>query len=279
MDQARRKMEDARRKIEQAERKVERELERAERDIERPAGPIWARPEPGARRARFTREQIADAALTIADAEGFEAVSMRRVAAELGAGTMTLYHYVRTKDELVALMDNAIMGELLIPDGELPTDWREALTLIARRTYDSLARHPWTLEAMGDANIGPNGIRHMDQSVAALARLDLDNVTRFEIISLVDDYVFGYAMRRRVPGPDEPDAREEWLDRASAYIEEQVETGDFPHLQAIMPEEGMSAFWKQLEEADFEDGRFERGLERLLDGVALYVEGRRKKKP
>ena len=46
---------------------------------------------------------------------------------------MTLYHYVRTKDELVALMDNAIMGEVLIPDGELPSDWREALRLIARR--------------------------------------------------------------------------------------------------------------------------------------------------
>jgi AcrR family transcriptional regulator len=277
MDQARRKMEDARRKIEQAERKVERELERAERDNERAAGPIWARPEPGARRARFTREQIAEAALKIADAEGFEAVSMRRVAAELGAGTMTLYHYVRTKDELVALMDNAIMGELLIPDGELPTDWREALTLIARRTHDSLARHPWTLDAMGAGNIGPNGIRHMDQSVAAVAGLDLDAVTRFEIISLVDDYVFGYTTRRRLPGTDEPEARQEWLDRASAYIEEQVETGDFPHLQAIMPQGGMSEFWKQLEEADFDDGRFERGLERLLDGVALYVKSRRRR--
>ena len=51
----------------------------------------------------------------MADAEGFDAVSMRRVASELGAGTMTLYHYVRTKDELVALMDNAIMGEVLDP--------------------------------------------------------------------------------------------------------------------------------------------------------------------
>ena len=272
MDQARRKMEDARRKIEQAERRVERELQRAEREIERGAGPIWARPEPGARRARFTREQIAETALAIADAEGFEAVSMRRVAAELGAGTMTLYHYVRTKDELVALMDNAIVGELLIPDGELPTDWREALTLIAGRTRDAFARHPWALDAMRGGGIGPNGIRHMEQSVGAVAELDLDDVTRFEIITLIDDYVFGYAMRRRSPGPGEPEAREEWLNRAGAYIEEQVAAGDFPHLRAMMPEAGMSAFWEQLEEADFEEGRFERGLERLLDGIALSVE-------
>jgi AcrR family transcriptional regulator len=274
MDQAARKMEDAKRKIEQAEQKLERELERAQRQVEDAAGPIWARPEPGARRARFTRDQIAAAALAIADADGFETVSMRRVAAELGAGTMTLYHYVRTKDDLVALMDNAIMGELLIPDGEMPSDWREALTVIARRTRDSFARHPWTLEAMGDANIGPNGIRHMDQSVAAVAGLDLDAVTRFEIITLVDDYVFGYAMRRRFTARDDPEAMEEWLDRASSYIEEQMATEDLPHLQAIMPEGGMSAFWKQLEEAGFEDARFERGLTRLLDGIALDLEGR-----
>jgi AcrR family transcriptional regulator len=271
-----RKMDQAKRRLEEAERRVEREMDRAGREVEEALGPIWARPEPGARRARFTREQIAETALAIADAEGFEAVSMRRVAAELGAGTMTLYHYVRTKDELVALMDNAIMGELLIPDGEMPSDWREALTLIARRTRDSLGRHPWTLEAMGDAQLGPNGIRHMDQSIAAVAGLDVDDVTRFEVISLVDDYVFGYAMRRRLPGPEEPEAMEEWLDRASAYIDEQVATGDFPALEAIMPEDGMSAFWKQLEEADFEDGRFERGLERLLDGIALDIERRRK---
>ena len=88
---------------------------------------IWDRPEPGSRRPRHTREQIAAAALAIADREGFEAVSMRRVAAEVGAGTMTLYHYVRTKDDLIDLMDDAIMGEVLIPDGELPATWREAM--------------------------------------------------------------------------------------------------------------------------------------------------------
>src|SRR5262249_21982259 len=93
----------------------------------RDAAPIWARPEPGSRRPRFTREQIAAAALAIADAEGMEAVSMRRVAADLGAGTMTLYHYVRTKDELIALMDDAIVGEVLLPDDELPRGWRAAM--------------------------------------------------------------------------------------------------------------------------------------------------------
>jgi AcrR family transcriptional regulator len=273
MDGARRALDEAGRRVERELERAERQIDRAERDAARAAGPVWARPEPGARRARFSREQIAEAALKIADTEGFEAVSMRRVASELGAGTMTLYHYVRTKDELVALMDNSVMGELLIPDGELPSDWREALTLIAHKTLETFARHPWTLE-MSDAGIAPNGLRHMEQSVAAVAQLDLDFVESFEIITLVDDFVFGHAMRGRGPGPSDPAARQEWLERAADYIEEQVATGDYPHLQAVLPDEGVRAVWERLEEGDADDSRFERGLKRLLDGIELDLKSR-----
>jgi AcrR family transcriptional regulator len=274
MDQASRKMDDARRKIDQAERKVERELERAQRQIEEVAGPIWGRPEPGARRARFTREQIAAAALAVADKEGFDAVSMRRVAAELGAGTMTLYHYVRTKDELISLMDDAIMGELLIPDGEMPSDWREALTLIARRTRDAFARHPWTLQSMGEAEMGPNSMQHVEQSVAAVASLDLDLTTTFEIIGFVDEYVFGFAMRRRDPGPRDPEARERWLSQVTEYVDAELASGDYPHLERMVPEGGMAAVWELMQESGAADDRFERGLSRLLDGIALELERR-----
>ena len=76
---------------------------------------LWTRTEPGARRTRFTREDITAAAVRIADTEGINALSMRRLAAELEAGTMTLYHYVRTKEELLALVSDSIMGELLLP--------------------------------------------------------------------------------------------------------------------------------------------------------------------
>ena len=281
VDAAQRKMDEARRKIQDVGRRAERELaraeqhiERVERDAARAAGPVWARPEPGARRARFTREQIAEAALKIADTDGFEAVSMRRVASELGAGTMTLYHYVRTKDELLALMDNAIMGELLVPDGELPDDWREALTLIAIRTRDAFERHPWAFEAMGEAQLGPNGLRHMEQSVAAVKGLDLEDVELFELIQLVDEYVTGYALRNRELALDDSEAREAWHDQASEYIDEQVATGEYPHLSALLRKEGTAAFWQRLEAAGFEQNRFERGLKRLLDGIELSLKDR-----
>src|SRR5215467_13563766 len=110
----------------------EREPRGRGRREERREQPIWTTPEPGARRAGHTRDEIARVAIVIADEEGFEAVSMRSVARALGSGTMTLYHYVRDKDDLVALMDDALMAEVLVPDDEFPEDWRDALTAIAR---------------------------------------------------------------------------------------------------------------------------------------------------
>src|ERR1700678_2227648 len=103
---------------------------------------IWLRPEPSGRRPRYTRAEIARTALDLADAEGFEAVTMKRIASELGAGTMTLYYYIRTKADVVALMQDAILVDLLIPDDELPAYWRDAVIAIARRTRDLLLAHP-----------------------------------------------------------------------------------------------------------------------------------------
>src|ERR1700724_3583662 len=109
------------------------------------------------RKSRLTRQKIAAVALGIADREGFEAVSMRRVARELKAGTMSLYYYVKTKDDLIAVMDDALMGEALLPS--LPRDWRRAMMEIAKRTHAVFIRHPWALGAMLLAPPGLNAMR------------------------------------------------------------------------------------------------------------------------
>jgi len=98
------------------------------------------------RKPQLTREKIAMVALAIADKEGFEVVSMRRVAQELKAGTMSLYYYVKGKDDLIAAMDDALMGEILLPS--VPKDWRRAMIEIAKRTRAVFLRHPWALVAM-----------------------------------------------------------------------------------------------------------------------------------
>jgi len=187
--------------------KVARAMERAERageDAARDPGPavdevepmIWFRQEPASRRPAHTRADIARAALEIADSQGFDDVSMRRVAERLGAGTMTLYHYVRNKDELIALMSDAVMAEVVVPEGELSDDWRTALTQIANRSHDAFSAHHWVFQKIGDDGVpGPNGMRHFEQSLRAVAGLGLDREQTFEVIGQVDDYVFGYSLR------------------------------------------------------------------------------------
>lgn len=237
------------------------------------AGPIWARPEPGARRPRYTREQIAAKALEIADADGFAAVSMRRVAAELGAGTMTLYHYVRTKEELIALMDDAVMGEVLVPGDELSLDWREAMAQIARRSQEAWSRHPWSFDALHGARFGPNGTRHFEQSLQAVSGLDIPPDERFAIITLVDDYVVGYVARwSGAHSGDRPSDEE--LDAMIAYFDEQLATDVYPNLRALMGEGDARAAWERLGAVVLDEGRFERGLQRLLAGIALDLEAR-----
>src|SRR5262245_13266273 len=159
---------------------------------------VWTRPGPRTRQPRYTREEIATVAMEIADAEGFDAVSMRRIASELGAGTMTLYHYVRTKDELLTLLTDAVMGEVVVHDDvPLPEQWREPLKLTAPRTYDALVRHPWILDLTEDPPLGPNSVKHVDQSLAAVESLDISFVDKYDIVATVDEYTFGFCMQQR----------------------------------------------------------------------------------
>jgi AcrR family transcriptional regulator len=230
-------------------------------------GPIWSRPAPGERRPRFSREQLAAAALKLADEEGFGAVTMRRVASELGAGTMSLYHYVRTKDELVTLMDDAVMGELLVD--ELPGDWREALAALARKARAAYERHPWAISSLASSQGGPNGMRHAEQTLAAVASLTaLSPVARFEITALVDDYVVGFVLRHG--GSDLEGEVADIPDAVFDYMRAWLESGEYPHVQELAGDD-LRAFAHVFVTMAGDPGRFERGLRRLLDGIAISL--------
>ena len=223
---------------------------------------VWKRAERGSRKPRFTRDDIAAAAIRIADAEGFDAVSMRRLAAELDAGTMTLYHYVRTKDELLTLVVDAFLAEVVVPpDQGLPRDWRAAITLIARRTRDALRRHPWILDITDDPSIGPNAMRHFDQSWQALMPLEAELEDKLDLISLVDEYVFGFCLHERNNLRDDP-ADGEMMD----YIEALLIDDEYPALSAMVAEMGLPQVWSRMDAHARGTGRFDRNLARLLDG-------------
>lgn len=229
---------------------------------------MWARPEPGSRRPRFTRDQIAAVAVALADTEGFDAVAMRRVAAELATAPMNLYHYIGGKQDLLALMDDALMGETIVPDDELPADWREAIALIARRTRTVFLRHPWALAALHGHNappsapVAPNAWRHFEQQLAVLARSPLDVPARLDLISMLYDLVAGHALRagelelRRNVDPAVVEA-------ASAFGQELLRSGRYPSIEALA--QASDAGVALLDQGHFE-GQFERALRLLVDG-------------
>jgi AcrR family transcriptional regulator len=222
--------------------------------------PIWARPH--ARRAStLTRAAIVGAAIELADSEGLDAVSIRRVATVLGARTMSLYTYIDSKDDLLDLMADEIVGEALITE-ELPGDWREAITLIARREREIGLRHPWIV-AMANhrshAVIGPNALRHLDQSFAAVAGLKLEPQEAFHVVAAVDDYMLGFVTR---------EARErqitlrtglsgaEHLSAVRPYLQQLVDSGEFTNIGPLLRGDVQAA-----------EAEFERGLGWLLDGI------------
>ncbi len=236
------------------------------------AQPIWTRPEPGTRKPRFSRDQIAAAALAIADTEGFEAVSIRRIAAELGSGTMSLYRYISGKSDLVALLDDAVMGECVVP-GELPAGWQDALALIARTTRAALLRHPWAVQllqgsgaAASDGPFGPNGVRHFEQSLAAVAGAPLSTAAKLDLLASVDDYVFGHVLRagelhaRAAAASADPGHAA----AVTGYLQDLLGTGRFPHLAALARDPAA----RSIADPAGLSARFERGLRALLDGAA-----------
>jgi AcrR family transcriptional regulator len=202
------------------------------------------------RPSSLSREKIAAAALRIADAEGFASVSMRRIAQEMGVGTMSLYYYVRTKADLVAVMDDALMGEVLVPS--LPANWCEALTVIATRTRDVFLRHPWALSSMLSAPPGVNAMRHMEQCLQALAGTSMTTREKLGLLAIIDDFVFGYALREAATDPK--------VD--GNFAKAQLATGAFPRLK--------EAFGKGRPPAMLD--RFRMGLRALLDSVKENIE-------
>jgi len=201
------------------------------------------------RPSQLSREAIAAAALSIADKEGFSAVSMRRVAQELNVGTMTIYHYVKTRDDLIAAMDDALMSENLL--SSVPSEWQHAITEIATRTHALFLRHPWALASMASSPPGRNAMLHMEQCLQALSKTKMTAEQKLTLLAMVDDFVFGNALR-------------ESADNANMDMEfakGQLATGDFPQLSKLFGRGRVDA----------RTDRFQMGLRVLLHGQRLWA--------
>ncbi|HZN75844.1 MAG TPA: TetR/AcrR family transcriptional regulator C-terminal domain-containing protein [Micromonosporaceae bacterium] len=214
----------------------------------------------------LSRERIVRAAIEVADAEGLSAVSMRRVAAELGVATMSLYRHVPGKDELVMLMADVAYGEAPPPE-PAPDGWRARLEGLARLQWALFRRHPWLARVISLTRPMPvlNGMAHTEYTMRAIDGLGLDRATMMRVAITLAGHLQAIAMNLESEVEAEQDTgmtSDEWM--AATYPDDGgvMASGRFPLLASLAQEP----------DADLGlDDLFEGGLTLLLDGIAALV--------
>ncbi|BAJ26142.1 MULTISPECIES: TetR/AcrR family transcriptional regulator C-terminal domain-containing protein [Kitasatospora] len=249
------------------------------------SGLIWERPEPPARRSPgpLSRALIVTAALELADADGLEGVSFRRVAAALEVGPMRLYGYVETKAELLELMVDAAYGEIAPRTasgrGSRSTaagasraagragepGWREELRAIAERTRLTALRHEWFTELLGGRpHLGPNALAVMEAVLAAVQRVPglADDPTGVQrAAGVFHAYLTGtlrVEVGQRQAERSEGRSDHDWQAAMGPYLVRTLAAGRHPTVARVMAEAEHLAPGEQ----------FAAGLELVLDGIA-----------
>ncbi|MEU8957368.1 TetR/AcrR family transcriptional regulator [Streptomyces sp. NPDC048518] len=236
-------------------------------DITRSLDLLWGE---GGRPARgpkpgLTLDRIVTEAVRLADAEGLAALSMRRLATELGTGTMSLYRYVPGKGELVDLM----LDHVSTPpadDGSWTGGWREGIEEFARETLVLYRRHPWLLHVNPARPVlGPGSIAGLDRTLSRITSMGLTDPELVGVIVMTEGYVTGVA---RTQVHEAESARTGLTDEAFwqaqlPALEKAMSSGRYPTLAGLTGD----AFG-----SDFD--HFEFGLQRLLDGLDVLVSRR-----
>jgi AcrR family transcriptional regulator len=206
------------------------------------------------------RERVVRAAIAIADAQGFEAVSMRGVTTTLGMPTMSLYGLVRGKEELATLMADTVFGELELPQ-EPPAGWRAHLELAARLQWRLYLRHPWLSRLMSLTHPQPlpNMLRFGNWGMNAVLGLGLAPEAARVVWWAVANHVKGTATNLEVQHDAE---------RHTGLSPDQWYTAHRPtfHARLSTPTAPLD------DRLEFElTAFFEAGLRLLLDGVAVQI--------
>jgi AcrR family transcriptional regulator len=225
-------------------------------------GRLWRRTEER-KRAGLDGDRIAAAALKLADGEGLAAVSMRRLAAKLRAGTMSLYRHVSGREDVLELIVDAAYGSEPPPG---PTgDWRADLRALAGRTRRIMLAHPWlAFEAPTRPRFGPNALRQTEASLAVARQADPDIDRAAALLDAVMSFVFGAVQRELAERSAERKSglsEDEWRRAIGPYLREALAGGSYPHLRE-----------RVVDGADPDHAeRFAFGLDRVLDGIGAWL--------
>jgi len=241
------------------------------------AGHVQRHRERGAQPPRrdrgLSRAEIIRAAIAVADAEGPDAISMRRIAREVGAGVMSLYWYVSSKEELLDLMLDAIEADIDVPDPS--GDWRADLGLFAHRTRAALREHRWAVEFIGTRPPqGPSDVRNLERLLSLLDGLGVEDVRLVMYIFMtVATFVIGAVIREaqemRFQGEQEraqaeltPEELAAEHERYRAWFEA---SGDYPHIARLMQAD------VDPDDPGTREERFQFSLDCVLDGIAARL--------
>jgi AcrR family transcriptional regulator len=217
--------------------------------------------------AEVSRERVVRAAIAVADAEGLPAVSMRRLASELGVAAMSLYRYVGNKEELVLLMADAVFSEINVStfDG---ADWRTRLEAVSRAQWAMSRRHAWVPSVMSLTRplLAPNGMVLTEWSMRAVHDAGCDLVTALRVSVSLAGFVLGLALSVQLDTEAERETgltSDEWMQAQDAAFEGIMASGRFPMLAGV----------GQIPDFDLDlDSLFETGLALMLDGFAALIE-------
>jgi AcrR family transcriptional regulator len=144
--------------------------------------------------AGLSKQRILVEAIRLADRGGVSGLSMRRLAVELGAGAMSLYHYVASKDELLDAMIDSIYEEIELPPEE--TDWQSAMRQRAVSARQVLVNHPWAISLLESrTSPGPANLRHHEAVFACLRKAGFPILMATHANWLLDSYVYGFALQ------------------------------------------------------------------------------------
>jgi AcrR family transcriptional regulator len=216
-------------------------------------------------RASLSKERVLRAAVALADAGGIAALSMRRLAEELGVEAMSLYHHVADKEEILDGMVDAVFGEIELPSGG--AGWRAALRVRASSTRAALSRHPWALGLMESrATPGPATLRHHDAVLGCLRGGGFSVAQAARAFALLDAYVYGFALQEQSLPFDT--AAELPGEVAQAFHQQLAD--QYPHLTEMLLEHVMKPGYAFAKE-------FELGLDVILDGLEQLRHGGRRR--
>jgi AcrR family transcriptional regulator len=218
------------------------------------------------RRVPLSKERVLEAAVALAARDGIESLTMRRLADELGAGAMSLYHYVPNKEELLDGMVDIVFGEIELPSTDV--DWRTAMRRRAISTRAALKRHPWAVGLLeGRQTPGPANLRLHNAVLACLREGGFSIEMAIHAYSVQDAYIYGFALQdRSLPFESAEEsaavAEEQVSQFAELAAERQMATlaEEFPYLAEVVA--------GHVAKVGYDPGvEFEYGLDLILDAL------------